>query len=214
MRGVTVSFVFAAALAGCSGIPSVPYEEPGQSQNTARVRVITNSSVFGDSIVDSCAPSPRHKMAEAGRFGENGTPSINYPQFPLKAKSIDMPMRIYPQLIQYVGATRMAEGLYTEIATEYLVRTDKPFQAATLGAAVGSYGSTYRTCPAKEAVFNLSPGKDYDLVAGVTQAKTGNGDVKLVCIFGMFELKRLGDTPIAMPQLMTPGEVPKALCKK
>lgn len=72
MRVVTSVTFLSIALAGCSGIPSVPYEEPAQSEGVARVRVITNSDVYGDSIVGSCAPATRHKMAEAGRFGGTG----------------------------------------------------------------------------------------------------------------------------------------------
>lgn len=106
-------FLTAAMLAGCSGIPSEPYVEPAQQENTARVRVITNSSVFGDSINGSCAPALRHKMAEAGRFSEEGQPNINHPQFPLKPTSLGMPERVAPKLVQYVGAVRMGEGLYT-----------------------------------------------------------------------------------------------------
>lgn len=74
---IAALFLTAAILAGCSGIPSEPYVEPTQQENTARVRVITNSSVFGDSIQGSCAPALRHKMAEAGRFLDAGNLNIN-----------------------------------------------------------------------------------------------------------------------------------------
>lgn len=63
-----------ALLAGCGGVPSVPYVDPPQSADTAHMRVITNASVYGDSITSNCAPQPRHLMAQAGRQYEDGTP--------------------------------------------------------------------------------------------------------------------------------------------
>ncbi|MBB4817771.1 hypothetical protein HNP29_001128 [Pseudomonas alcaligenes] len=201
-------FLTAAMLAGCSGIPSEPYVEPTRQEGTARVRVITNSSVFGDSINGSCAPVLRHKMAEAGRFSEEGHPNINHPQFPLKPTSLGMPERVAPKLVQYVGAVRMGEGLYTEIVTEYRVRADLPFQVATLGAAVGSLGSTYSTCPAQAKVFQLESGQDYELFVGV-----GIRGEQLVCGFGMYHLMTFGKSPMVVPFPLDATEAPQALCK-
>lgn len=79
MRNTVWVVIFASSLTGCSGMPTVPYEEPAQSAQVARIRVITNSDVSGDSIAGGCAPATRHKMAEAGRFGRNGWMNTSYP---------------------------------------------------------------------------------------------------------------------------------------
>ena len=205
-------FSSAIALAGCGGIPSVPYVDPAQAENTARVRVITNSSVFGDSVTGSCAPGTRHKMAEAGRFSEDGQPSINYPQYPLKPAILGMPGRVSPKLQQYIGAVRMAEGLYTEMVAEYRVKTDTPFQIATLGASAGSYGSTYAVCPGQAKVFNLEPGKDYEVLVGFGRAPNADGNVVLVCMFGVVELASVPNLPFALPKRLAGSESPQTLC--
>lgn len=207
-----VSAVFAAlTLAGCSGIPSVPYVQPSSEQGTARIRVITNSSVFGDNVVGTCAPSPRHKMAEAGRFGDDGRVNVNYPQFPVTPVDLGVPNSVAPELVQYVGAVRMAEGLYTKVETQYRVSTAAPFQLATLGAAVGSYGSTYSTCPAIARVYTLQPGKDYQAIVGV--GRMPFGDSALTCFFGLFELTSIPGGRIALPKAVAGTEPPTALCK-
>jgi hypothetical protein len=213
MRVVTFVSFAAVALAGCSGIPSVPYEEPVQSEGLARVRVITNSSVYGDSVIGSCAPATRHKMAEAGRFGQDGTASINYPQHPLQPVSIGMPKRVSPALIQYIPSIRMAEGSYKEVVTEYRVRADLPFQIATLGATIGSYGSTYSSCGDQALVYKLEPGKDYEALAGVSSRPNKEGGQALMCMFGVFELVSLPGTSIVIPKHLTPAAPPQALCK-
>jgi hypothetical protein len=213
MRAAIFVTFFALALAGCSGIPSVPYEEPPQTESLARIRVITNSSVFGDNIVGSCAPATRHMMAEAGRFGRDGTANINYPQYPLKSASIGMPKRVAPALSEYVPAVRMGEGVYKEVVTEYRVRTDLPFQIATLGATIGSYGSTYSSCGGQALVFKLEPGKDYEALVGVgTRPKQDGGQV-LICMFGVIELVPLPGTSIVIPQKLTPSQPPQVACK-
>lgn len=206
-------FVSSLSLAGCGGIPSVPYVDPLQSDNTARVRVITNSDVFGDSVTGSCAPDTRHKMAEAGRFSQEGQPSINYPQFPLKPANLGMPGRVSPKLSQYIGAVRMAEGLYTEIVAEYRVKTDAPFQIATLGASAGSYGSTYAVCPDQAKVFSLEPGKDYEVLVGLSSAPNADGKAVLMCMFGVVELTSVPNLPFAWPKRLTGTESPQKLCK-
>ncbi|UZE19981.1 hypothetical protein LOY70_10425 [Pseudomonas sp. B21-054] len=213
MRVVAFVTFFAVALTGCSGIPSVPYEEPAQSEGLARVRVITNSSVYGDSITGSCAPATRHKMAEAGRFGGDGTANINYPQHPLKPASVGMPKRVSPTLTQYIPAIRMGEGVYKEVVTEYRVRADLPFQIATLGATIGSYGSTYSSCGAQALVYTLEPGKDYEALAGVGSMPNNEGGQALLCILGVFELATLPGTPIVIPKKLTPAAPPQVVCK-
>jgi hypothetical protein len=213
MRVVTFVIFFAGALAGCSGIPSVPYEEPAPSESLARVRVITNSSVYGDSIIGSCAPATRHKMAEAGRFGQDGTASINYPQYPLKTASIGMPQRVMPTLIEYIPAIRMAEGAYKEVVTEYRVRADLPFQIATLGATIGGYGSTYSSCGGQALVYKLEPGKDYEALAGVASSPNKDGGQTLMCLLGVFELASFPGTSIVIPKKLTPAAPPQVACK-
>jgi len=213
MRAVNVVPLFAMALAGCSGIPSVPYEEPSQSENTARVRVITNSDVYGDSIIGSCAPATRHKMAEAGRFGQDGTASINYPQHPLKTASIGMPQRVAPTLVEYIPSIRMAEGAYKEVVTEYRVRTDVPFQLATRGATIGTYGSTYSYCGDQTLVYRLEAGKDYEALAGVNIGPNNDGQQGYVCMLGMIELVSFPGTSLVIPKKLTPAAPPQAVCK-
>ncbi|EZP62734.1 MULTISPECIES: hypothetical protein [Pseudomonas] len=206
-------FSSSIALAGCGGFPSVPYVDPPQADNTARVRVITNSNVFGDSVTGSCAPDTRHKMAEAGRFSEEGQPSINYPQYPLKPASLGMPGRVSPKLQQYIGSVRMAEGLYTEIVAEYRVKTDAPFQIATLGASAGSYGSTYAVCPGQAKVFTLEPGKDYEALVGLSSAPNADGNAVLMCMFGLVELTSIPNLPFALPKRLAGTESPQTRCK-
>ena len=206
-------FSSSIALAGCGGFPSVHYVDPPQADNTARVRVITNSNVFGDSVTGSCAPDTRHKMAEAGRFSEEGQPSINYPQYPLKPASLGMPGRVSPKLQQYIGSVRMAEGLYTEIVAEYRVKTDAPFQIATLGASAGSYGSTYAVCPGQAKVFTLEPGKDYEALVGLSSAPNADGNAVLMCMFGVVELTSIPNLPFALPKRLAGTESPQTRCK-
>ncbi|MBA2925125.1 hypothetical protein G9Q84_19790 [Pseudomonas sp. P7] len=206
-------FSSSIALAGCGGFPSVPYVDPPQADNTARVRVITNSNVFGDSVTGSCAPDTRHKMAEAGRFSEEGQPSINYPRYPLKPASLGMPGRVSPKLQQYIGSVRMAEGLYTEIVAEYRVKTDAPFQIATLGASAGSYGSTYAVCPGQAKVFTLEPGKDYEALVGLSSAPNADGNAVLMCMFGVVELTSIPNLPFALPKRLAGTESPQTRCK-
>ncbi|WP_434562408.1 hypothetical protein [Pseudomonas sp. Z4-20] len=208
-----VTFVTFLALAGCSGIPSVPYEEPAQSEGMARVRVITNSDVFGDSITGSCAPATRHKMAEAGRFGRDGTANINYPQYPQKSASLGMPQRVFPTLAQYVPAIRMGEGAYKEVVTEYRVRTDLPFQMATLGATVGGNGNSYWACADQALVYTLGPGKDYEVLVGVSSRPNKDGQQPLVCMFAVFELAAFPGTSIVIPKKLTPAAPPQEVCK-
>lgn len=213
MRVITFVTIFSAALAGCSGIPSVPYEEPVQSEGVAHVRVITNSSVYGDSIMGSCAPATRHKMAEAGRFGEDGTASINYPQYPLKSVSIGMPKRVMPPLVQYIPSIRRAQGAYKEVVTEYRVRTDLPFQIATQGATVAGSGSTYWACADQALVYKLEPGKDYEVFAGVDMRPDKDGRQALICLLGVFELTPVPGTSIVIPSKLTSAAPAQVACK-
>lgn len=213
MRVVTSVTFLSIALAGCSGIPSVPYEEPAQSEGVARVRVITNSDVYGDSIVGSCAPATRHKMAEAGRFGGDGAANINYPQYPLKSASVGVPKRVWPSLIQYIPAIRMGEGSYKEVVTEYRVGTDLPFQIATRGATIAGNGSSYRTCGGQALVYKLEPGKDYEAVVGVDGRPSKDGDPALICMLAVLELTTLPGTSIVIPQKLTHAAPPQVACK-
>lgn len=214
MRVVIFAIFFAGALSGCSGIPSVPYDEPSQTENLARVWVITNSDAFGDSVIGSCAPAIRHEMARAGRFGREGQPSLNYVQQPLNPKKIGIPGRIAPDLPEYVPATRMAEGVYKEIVTEYLVRADLPFQLATRGATFGNNGRFFSSCPGQALVYHLEPGKDYEALIGLGTSSNGNGAPALTCVFGIVELVSFPGTKIVMPKGMKPDAPPQTLCRK
>ncbi|WP_462383355.1 hypothetical protein [Pseudomonas sp. Marseille-QA0892] len=212
--------LLAAFLSGCSlGIPSTAYIEPPDGHDIARVRIITNSTVFGDSLNGNCAPAERHKMAEAGRFSRDGRNNINYPQFPAvgETKALGMPKRVMPKLAEYIGAVRMGEGSYKELVTEYRVRTDAPFQLATLGAAMGSYGSTYYTCPGEAKIYKLEPGKDYEIVVGPAIKSNVDGTATTGCMFGMFEyvtLSNSGETPIVVPKIMAGTPAPQNMCNQ
>lgn len=213
MRALFAVLLSAASLAGCSGVTTAPYEEPAESENTARVRVITNSSVYGDALATNCAPAKRHAMAIAGRYTRDGRPSINYPQYPLVSADLGMPKRIAPRLTQYVAAIRMAEGLYTEVVGEYRVRTDWPFQVSTAGAVIGSYGSTYTSCPAGARLVNFEAGKDYEVLAGVLVTPDADGQEAIRCAFAVFELVSIPGTKYVLPKRLALREPPTTQCK-
>ncbi|MDH4608622.1 hypothetical protein E8F12_08660 [Pseudomonas sp. BN102] len=157
------------------------------------------------------APSPRHKLAESGRFHQGVTPNPSYPQYPATPSSLGMPKSYEPELIQYIGAVRMAEGLYTKVVTEHRVRTDAPFQLASLGAAIGSYGSTYMVCKAGERVYKLEPNKDYLAIAGVGHISSAS-ETGLQCFLGVFELIPAEGTGMAIPVPMKSTAPPEHLC--
>lgn len=205
---------FIAVLSGCGGIPSVPYQDPVSEEGTARVRFVTNSSVFGDSVSRNCAPSPRHKVAEAGRF-QGSTPLSDYPQYPAAPSSLgmrSMPQGFEPELVQYIGAIRMAEGRYAKVVTEHRVRTDMPFQLASLGAAIGSYGSTYMVCKGGAKLYQLEPNKDYEAIVGVGRMPSGSEAEPLHCFFGMFELVSRLDSNTVIPLPLKSTVAPEKLC--
>lgn len=209
---VVAAVLLTAALAGCGVIPSVPYQDPVGVEGTARIRVITNSSVFGDSMVGNCAPSTRHKIAEAGRFYDGLRLNQNYPQYPVNPAVIGMPKSYEPEMIQYIGAVRMAEGLYTKVVTEHRVRADVPFQLATSGAAMGSYGSTYSVCKGGAKVYTLEPGKDYQAIVGIGRIPNGADTEPLSCFFGLFELLPVPNTDMALPLPLSSTPAPEKLC--
>lgn len=77
-----------------------------------------------------------------------------------------------------------------------------------LGAAVGSLGSTYSTCPAQAKVFQLESRQDYELFVGV-----GISGEQLVCGFGMYHLMTFGKSPMVVPFPLDATDAPQALCK-
>ncbi len=124
-----------------------------------------------------------------------------------------MPKRVAPTLTEYVPATRMGEGVYKEVVTEYRVRTDLPFQIATLGATIGGNGSTYLSCAGQAVVYKLEPGKDYEALVGVRSRSSNDGEQALICMFGVIELVSLPGTSIVISQKLTPAAPPQVVCK-
>jgi len=212
MRIKTISFsLLASALTGCGGITSVPYVEPAPSPDTARVRVITNADVFGDSLTANCVPKTRHLMARAGRQYDGGQPHETYPQVPLQPKQVaGMPDRAAPKMINLQPTIRMAEGKYVEVQTEYLVPTHAPFLVATLGAAMGSYGSTYAYCPANARVFDLKAGQDYEVFVGMDPIQTPEGP-RFSCVLSVRRLVPIGRLVLPIPVDAKPA--PEDDCK-
>lgn len=207
-------FLLASMLAGCGGIPSVPYQEPPESDSTARIRVITNSSVFGDSITANCAPTPRHIMAESGRQYTNGTPHSTYQQYPLKTKKlVGMPNRTAQKMIDLKPNIQMAEGMYVEVEAEYLVPTNMPFQVATLGAVMGSYGSTNAVCRGDAKVFDLEAGEDYELIVGMTPRMTPDGG-GLFCRLQLYKLIPIGKNGASLPLPVRANPAPQEWCEQ
>ena len=183
-------------LGACSVKPLVPYVEPASSTATANLRVITNGDVRGTDY-PGCLKDSKG-LAKAGRFSD-GQPSINYPQAPLHPRQLGMPQRLSPEMPQYLGATRMAEGQYTEISAEYRVPAGAPFLLESLGLAAGSYGSTYLTCPPVKQVFQFEPGKNYEAYVGLVIRQDTEGNGKGYCAFSVYELVPLGNTKLTLP---------------
>ena len=203
-----------ALLAGCGGVPSVPYVDPPQSADTARMRVITNASVYGDSITSNCAPRPRHLMAQSGREYEDGTPHQTWAQYPLKTSKIEgMPKRIAPKFIDLKPSIRMAEGMYVEVETEHLVPTNAPFQITTLGAAMGGYGSSYPVCRQDAKVFDLDAGQYYEVVVGMNPRKTPEGE-QMFCVLTVYKMISLGKSGLSLPLPLEPKPAPTKWCDK
>lgn len=205
--------LLAVALAGCNSISSVPYVEPSPSAGTAKVRVITNSSVYGDSLTENCVPNIRHKMAVSGRQYGSGRMHETYPQFPLQPKTVEgMPNRMSPKMIDLKPSIRMAEGMYVEVATEYLVPANAPFMISTLGAVMGSYGSTEPTCPMDAKVFDLEAGKSYEVFVGMHPRHTPDG-AKLFCELTVRGFLPIGKSGRSLPVTVDPQPAPKSKCK-
>jgi hypothetical protein len=138
-------------------------------------------------------------MASAGLF-KNGKAAINYPQYPVTPSKLGMPKRLSPQLSEYLGATRMAEGNYAEVETEYLVPADIPFLIQASALTAGSYGSTWRTCPEYKNVYTFESDKNYELYTGLRYMKSNDGTFQPMCIFVMQELVPLGISDLAIPK--------------
>ncbi|MEN1832853.1 hypothetical protein AAIM60_08205 [Pseudomonas lijiangensis] len=194
-------------------MPSLPYEEPAQSESFARIRVITNSNAYGDSIVGSCTPVARHRMAQAGRFLSSGALNVNYPQYPLKSANLGMPKRVAPALAQYAPPIRIGEGVYKEVVTEYRVRTDAPLQIATWGASINGRGSMSTACVSQVKTFKLEPGKDYEALIGVGSRTADDGSEAVMCVFGVVELVTMPGTPMVIPEKIMPVANPQVACK-
>lgn len=190
-------FVALVLLGGCSIKPVLPYAEPPPSAQTALLRVITNGEVRGADYA-GCVGETRG-LAKAGRFSEDLQPSINYPQAPLVPGKQAMAPRFAPKLPQYLGAIRMAEGLYTEIVAEYRVPAGQPFVLESMGLAAGTYGSSYLTCPAAKKVVRFEPGRSYEVYVGLNSAPGADGKMASMCVFGVYQLLSFGQSEKSLP---------------
>lgn len=198
-----------AALAGCGGISSVPYVEPAQSAGTAKVRVITNSTVYGNSLPSHCMPKVWQKMAEAGRQTEQGRVSEKYPQFPLQPKKVGgMPDRKAPRLMKVPPQIVRSEGMNVEVETEYLVPTNAPFLVSTNGIFLGNTNSF---CPRASSVFDLEAGASYEIVVGMQYIPTLGGST-LMCPMMVRKLLPAEQDSKRLPLIVTPKPPPTETC--
>lgn len=187
-------------LGACSVKPVEPYSEPPLGVPTAQLRVITNGEVRGEAYAGCLGDSKR--LAKAGRFGRDHQASINYPQFPVQPRQIDMLPRFAPKLPAYVGAIRMAEGAYSEVVTEYRVPAGRPFLLESAGLAAGSYGSTYRTCPPAQKVVLFEPDKSYEVYVGLNYIPVAGGEVQAMCAFAVYQLLPLSRPGATLPMAL------------
>ncbi|WP_110996548.1 hypothetical protein [Pseudomonas sichuanensis] len=198
------------SLAACSSIPSQPYQEPADSTPTARMRVISNSDVFGDSVTGRCAPNLRHQMVQAGRFSA-GRAVENYPQFPKAPAQLGMPQRLSPPLLSLTPTVRMAEGRLEEVVAEYRVPTSAPFQLATTGAGAGTSLGRGIYCAEEARVYNLEAGRDYEVTIGMGAIGQGE-NARLACRFDVRLLTPLGPGDMLMPVPVAGAAAPRKFC--
>ncbi|WEX16122.1 amidase [Pseudomonas sp. G11] len=184
-------------LGACNRQPWVAYVEPASGTDTARLRVITNGEVRGGSYV-GCVGNEQG-LAKAGRFYDGDKPSINYPQSPLIPPRLGMAPRVLPKMAEYLGMTRMAEGVYAEIVAEYRVPAGKPFLLVREELGVGSYGSTYSKCPALSRVYTFEKGRQYEAYVGMVYGGDVEGKMGVRCPFFVYELQAPNQ---AIPQAM------------
>lgn len=184
-------------LGACSVKPVAPYSEPPLGVPVAQLRVITNGEVRGD-VYAGCQGDSR-RLAKAGRFLSDHQPNVNDPQFPQVPRQIDMLPRFAPKLPSYVGAIRMGEGAYNEIATEYRVPAGRPFLLEGGGVAAGGYGSTYRSCPEVKKVVLFEPGKSYEAFVGLNYVPVAGGEVQALCAFAVYQLLPLSKPGATLP---------------
>jgi hypothetical protein len=195
-RNITL-LALLSLLGACSVKPVLPYSEPPLSVPTAQLRVITNGEVRGEAYAGCLGDSKR--LAKAGRFGSNQQANINYPQFPLQPRQIDMLPRFAPKLPAYVGSIRMGEGAYHEMVTEYRVPAGRPFLLEGGGVSAAGSGSTYRTCPEVKKVVVFEPGKSYEAYVGLNYIPQASGETAAMCAFAVYQLLPLGKPGAVMP---------------
>ncbi|MFN3579895.1 MAG: amidase [Pseudomonas sp.] len=195
---------------GCAATPPVPYTEPSAATPTANVRLITNGQVRG--AVFSACPVNGTLMAEAGRF-KNDRASINFPQYPVTPTSLNMPPRATPTLLEYMSPTRMANGPYREVVTEYKVPAGKPFAFHFFGATAGGFSSTYLVCPMATGVFEFVAGENYEVGIGMI-AHTVEGKQQIGCIMRAVRLLSLPGAEISLPFPVSQVISPAPNCKK
>ncbi|WP_236170119.1 hypothetical protein [Pseudomonas parasichuanensis] len=196
-------------LTGCSGIPSQPYVEPPASAPSARMRVISNSTVFGDSVFGRCAPNLRHQMVQAGYFSA-GHALQDYPQFPSVPAKLGMPPRLSPPLLSLTPTVRNAQGRVEEVVAEYRVPTSAPFQLATPGAGAGTSLGRGTYCAEEARVYTLEAGRDYEVTIGMGAVGQG-ANARLACRFDVRELTAIGQGEM-MPVPLTGSAPPRKLC--
>ncbi len=181
-------------LSACNHQPWVPYVEPAAGTETAQLRVITNGEVRGGEYT-GCV-GKEQGLAKAGRFSEDGQPSINYPQSPVTPRQLGMPPRMMPTMDQYLGVISMAEGAYTEIVAEYQVPAGKPFVLKREELVAGIDGHRYFKCVADTRVVMFESGKRYELFTGMQYVKAPDGSTSRRCPFLIYELSAGDYMPI------------------
>ncbi|RBH53628.1 MULTISPECIES: amidase [Pseudomonas] len=189
-------------LTACGARPWVPYLEPAPGTDTAQLRVITNGEVRGG-VYDGCVGNEQG-LAKAGRFYGDHLPAINYPQSPVVPPRLDMPARFAPKLSDYLGATRMAEGNYSEMVAEYRVPAGKPFVLVLQTLQAGSYGSSYMQCSEQAGVFTFEKGKNYEVYLGINSVTSNDGTTQVKCPFVGYELVSFGKQGFSLPSMLQP----------
>lgn len=201
-------------LVGCAAsTPMAPYVEPPATSETARVRVIANTYVYGDVVSAGCKPPVLHRLVAPGKVTRNGKANDAYPPFPVSPKLIEgMPARAAPKLSDVPPLIRISEGNDAEVQAEYVVPANVPFQIKTYGATWGLVpGKTYYSCGEVSQVFKLKPGEDYEVVVGVTPMQKSS-ELPLACIYRVSKLVSLPGIKVSYSIPLTGEPAPTKDC--